>query len=386
MKTAASLVRWCSLCLITFAAVVAPLHAADFWWDLGPAVRGAMQFKVSGGSYVQRLGLHAALAPLAEPASVGPRGAYADRVYDDGYVKLDEGTLNPDAIGGPGNTWNWAYNNGSQYAALNNTLSFRKQGDAGYTTLRDVPVAGETEATGAGVQVQAGWRVAQHDQWRVDLTLGFQGIWGACASLRLSSYLERISRYDITDTYEVAATVDPDTGFPLPQTAPGGYAGQYSIPGPVITNVPATRTSARTDLATAENALDFHFTTDLYTFTVAPRFSYAASEQIALHLTPKLGVSYLSLTADRDETFTQTATGGARTSLGQWHDHQSETAWRFALGLTAGADWDLGDGYYAGIFGGYEWAVNDVRLAVGPNTVTFNGSGYVAGVVLGYRY
>ncbi len=378
------LVRLLALGVVNQFAFLAP--AADFWFDLGVATRGVMQYEVSGSSYVQLLGRHAATGPLVEPASVGPRAAFADRTYDDGYVNLDEGTLNPDAVGGPGNTWNWAYNNPSQYAALNNTLLFHKRGDVGYTTLRDLPVEGETDATGAGLQVQAGWRVLQADPWQLDFTLGFQSIWGACARLRLSSYFERISRYDVTDAYDVTTTVDPDTGFPLPQTVPGGYTGQYSVPGPVITNIPTTRTSTRVDLSTAESEVDFHFTTDLYTFTLSPRVSYAASEGLTLHLAPKLGMTYLQVDADRKESFVETTPGGARSTLGAWHDQESESAWRFTFGLTAGGDWDLGDGYYAGIYGGYEWTLNDVRLNLGPNEIRFNGSGFVAGVVLGYRY
>lgn len=75
---------------------------------------------------MQTLGFHAAPLPLTEPPGVGNPGAHSDRIYDDGYVKLDEGTLNPDAVGGLGNTWNWAYNDSGQFNSAANTLSFRK--------------------------------------------------------------------------------------------------------------------------------------------------------------------------------------------------------------------------------------------------------------------
>lgn len=228
--------------------------------------------------------------------------------------------------------------------------------------------------------------MTKNEKWRVDLAVGFQGIWGASSRISQNSYFERISRLDIADTYNVADTVDPVTGFPLPQTAAGGYVGQYSEPGPVFSNAPNARATQRTDLSTAENQVDFHFTTDFYEVTLGPRFTYAVTSRIALNLTPKLGVSYIAVTADRTETFTATATGGGTTTLGTWHDHSTEGAWRFAAGFTAGADADLGKGYYAGIFGGYEWAVDDVQLAVGPNTASLNGSGYVVGFVLGRRF
>ena len=77
------------------------------------------------------LGLHAAPAPLSEPGSIGPRAAYSDRTYEDGHVKLDQGTLNPDAVGGLGNTWNQAYNDTRQFNSSANTPSFHQQGEVG---------------------------------------------------------------------------------------------------------------------------------------------------------------------------------------------------------------------------------------------------------------
>ena len=191
MKTISPFACVCGFVLALLAWAGHETAAQNFWIEAGPAVRGAMKVKVSGGSYVQGLGLHAAPAPLTEPASVGPLGAYADREYDDGYVRLDEGTLNPDAVGGPGNTWNWAYdgNAGSpgQFDPSANTLSFKRQGDVGYTTLRDAPVSGSDDMTGVGVQITAGWKVLEQDEWRLDLAIGFQGIWGASSKISRSS-------------------------------------------------------------------------------------------------------------------------------------------------------------------------------------------------------
>lgn len=44
--------------------------------------------------------------------AIGAAGSYADRVYTDGFVKLDGGTV---ALGG--DTWNWGYTDGSQVDA-----------------------------------------------------------------------------------------------------------------------------------------------------------------------------------------------------------------------------------------------------------------------------
>lgn len=381
----------CVICISLFSAglvatVAFQAAGQDFYIEGGPVARGGMQVKVSGSSYVQMLGLHAASAPLSEPGSIGSRGAYADRTYEDGYVKLDQGTLNPDAVGGLGNTWNWAYDNTAQFNASAKTLSFHQQGEVGYTALHDNDVTGQDDAVGAGVQIQAGWNVVKQGNWRVDLGVGFQGIWGASSKISLNSYLERTSRLNTTDTYDVAATVDPDTGFPGPQTAPGGYAGQFSVPGPTITNIPSSRTSQRTDLSTAQNNVNFNFQTDFYELTFSPRIIYIATQTLALSLTPALGVSYIAVAADRTETFTETTPGGGTTTLGSWHDHTNTGGVRFAAGITAGADLELGKGYYAGILGGYQWAVDAVQINIGPNAAAVSGSGFVAGLVVGKRF
>lgn len=390
MKTGVVQTGLCLLVAGMMAGVNFRATAQNVWLELGPAARGAMHFKITGSSYVQTLGHHAAPAPLASPASVGPRYDWADREYDNGYVRLDEGTLNPDAVGGPGNTWNWAYDQSAQFNSVNsanNTLTYSKQGDVGYTTLLDAVASGRDEALGAGLQAVGGWNIRQHGRWSVDLAFGFHGVWDICSKWRGSTYRERTSYLTVADTYDVAATVDPEAGFPLPRTQPGGYTGTYSDPGPVFTNVPMSRTTTDTPVSTAENRLEFNFELDYLEFTFAPRFRFTASEKISLHLSPKIGVGILEIEADRRERFIQTpAGGGAPTTLESWYDQRRQRGVQFIAGAQAGADFDLGNNYYVGIFGGYTWIACDTDFALGPNRIAVDGSGYSAGVVIGRRY
>lgn len=363
----------------------AGLAAQPAWVEVGPVFRGAMQVRVHGASYAQTLGLHTAPAPLSQPASVGPADDYADRTYDDGRVGLDAGTLNPNAIGGPGNTWNWAYDQAAQFDAGTKTLTFHKQGEAGFTVLRDQAVQGDDHLLGAGLQILAGLPLQRSGRWGVDLCIGFQGVWGADWSLTRSPYFERLSRLHVTDTYEVAQTVDPVFGFPGPRTAPGGYDGSPDLPGPVIANRPASRQVEREDLATAESTVRFRFDTDFYELTVGARIRYAATTALSLHATPKLGVCWLDVSARRFEQFVQQA-NGTPTTLDAWTDRHHELATRVAAGINLGAEMDLGRGWYGGVFGGYEWAVHPLRFGLGPNRVTVEGSGFVAGAALGKRF
>ena len=376
------------------ALVPAGAPGADWWLEGGPVFRGAMQFKVTGSSYVQDLALHAASAPLAAPTGIGTPTRYGDRVYDDGYVKLDAGTLNPDAVGGPGATWNWAYDGAGQFNGAANTLAFAKQGPVGYTPTASGSAGGAGQMWGAGLHLLAGVPLHKSGRWEFALALGFDGIWGTHSTLDTSSYRETTGRLNVTDTYNVADTVGP-LGFPPPRTAPGGYSGTYGGPAdgpstwvggyPVINNTPTARTTTPQAVSTAQNAISYRFQTDLYELSLAPRLRFAASQALALHLTPNLGVGLVNVTADRSETFYSTTAAGTAT-LGAWNDSSSTWQTRFVAGVNLGADYDLGKGFYAGVYGGYNWVVNPVHLTVGPNTASVDDSGYVGGAVLGRKF
>ena len=351
-----------------------------------------MQFHVSGSSYVQTLNVHGAPKPLAVPASVGAADAAADRAYDNGYVRLDPGTLNPNAVGGMGYTWNWAYDSAGQYNATANTMALSKLGAPGYTSLGGSAVEGQDAALGAGLQLRGLVPLHASGPWTFSLAVGFQGIWGAESNFRMSTYGERISQLQVRDTYNVADAVHPTYGFPGPRTTSGGYAGTYDGPAggasswvggyPVIGNIPNARQVTQQDLYYAQNDISFRCETSFYELTLSPRISYALSRVFTCHATPELGVAYVDVSTDRSEYF-RTSTGGL---LASWQDHASAGQFRFATGITGGVDADLGHGYYAGAYGGYEWVLEDVSLASGPNTISLNPSGFVAGLVLGKKF
>ncbi len=359
----------------------------DWWIEAGPVYRGGMRMKITGQSYAQQLGLHAAPAPLALPPSVGQANVLGDRVYDDGYVKLDSGTLNPNSVGGAGNTWNWGYNQASQYNAQAGTLTFHKQGDIGYQTSAGSSST-QKDLDGAGFQLSGGFKIYESGRWSVGLGLGLQGLWGVESKMSVRVFSDAAGRYAVEDKRNVADATDRDLGFPGPVEYKGTYdgpAGSTSTwPGgfPVIGNLPDGRTTSMENLSTSINTVNYRVKTDFYELTLNPRIGYQASESVLLHLTPKLGVAFLDVSAKRAETFVDSAQG----SRGNWSDSSSSAKWRLTTGLSIGADVDLGSGYYAGLNGGYEWTVADVSFNLGPNNVSFSGSGYVFGLTFGKRF
>lgn len=363
----------------------APARGGGWYVEGGPAYRGGMTVKVEGSSYVQLQGRHAVSGPLALPAGVGAADQYADRLYSDGYVKIDAGTLNPDAVGGPGNTWNWAYDQGGQFDSAGQTLSFHSTGERGYAPEYNGTAGLDGEMSALGLQLAFGVRLKETERWSLDLGLGVQAVWEATLNAGTTAYVERTARLHVTDAYNVAATMGPGGEFPLPRTVAGGYVGGYDEPGPVMGNLPGQRGVQREEVSVAENTVNYRVRADVYQITLRPRWRYQLSQRVSFQLTPQLGVAVVDAGVDRQELFTETA-GGTSVVLNQWSDHDDSCQARFVGGISGGIDLELGRGFYAGVYGGYDWVVDPVKLTAGPNEVRLDTSGYVVGGTLGWRF
>ena len=364
--------------------------AQEWWLEAGPAFRGGMKAKVEGSSYVQGLGLHspAATGPLSSPAGIGTPNGYADRLYDNGYVKLDPGTGNWDSVGGPNATWNWGFADPAQYNTSARTLSFQKQGDPGYSTLANGTAGASDELVGVGLQLMAGLPLTKSGRWSVDLALGFQGIWGGHSEMEATTYREDVRQMTVTDIYNVSGI--PSAQFPA-QGFQGTYLGPFDnpavLPSPVIPNLPSTRVASASAAAyAAQNRIAFDMDQSLYQFSLGPKIAYEVSHRISLNVRPSISLNIIDMGVKRTETFVQSSTGGGSVVLNRWSDQMDECEVFLGLGASAGADFDLGKGFYAGVFGGYEWVAEQMKFSVGPNTVSFDAGGWVGGAVIGKRF
>jgi hypothetical protein len=385
----ASSLRPIGLYTLVTLGVLSPraVHAADWWFQAGPVYRTGMAVRVSGSSYTQTQGLHA--APPVPPAD---SETYADRTYDDGYVKLDPGTANPESVGGPGFTWNWAYDRAEQYDAPAGLLSFQRSYERAAVPAQDGSAGGHEDLDGFGVTLQAGRTLHRSGRWSLGLGVGFQGVWGLDAALGSTPYAEDIGRLDLTDRFDVAGAVHPDHGFAPPRTAPGGYAGTYAGPAgdpstwiggyPVIPNVPAERLAQLDVFARATSQVAFRFDEDYYEITFSPRLAYQLSHRLSAYLAPKLGLGIAVVEAERTEVFQERTVAGATRTLGAWTDQASGTESVFTCGLAAGLEADLGRGFFLGALGGYDWVVDPIQFDLGPSEVTLDNSGWTIGLAL----
>jgi hypothetical protein len=365
------------------------IHAQTWWVSAGPVFRPGLQVSVGGLSYVQTLGLHDPLAsgPLATPTGIGDPNAYADRVYDNGYVKRDPGTGYPTTID-PNTTWNWGFSDPGQYNANTRALTFQKTGAAGYTVLNSGAVQASDDMLGAGLQLLGGVALKQAEKWSIDLCVGFQAIWSGTDMPATSAYRESVRQVRVTDIYDVSGI--PAAKFPA-QGFHGTYRGPFDtppiIPSPVIPNLPSSRTSsAGTALATSYNSVGFDLDQNLFQIAVGPRLNWAAGRNISFNLRPTISLNVIGLDAQRREAFLQNAPGVGTTVVRRWSDQATEYEVLLGLGIAAGVDLDLGKGFFAGVFGGYEWVADEATLSIGPNKVSLDANGFVAGAVIGKRF
>lgn len=459
-----SLVRGRSLCLLAVLVPYAHAVAGDAWISVGPAMRGGMEAKAKGTSYVQAEGVHAAqpghsgpragaterdefasasVQQVVRDPAIGDAAALADRAYDDGYVNRDAAT----GGGGAGSdlTWYWGYDNAGQYDASSGELTFHATRDwqgAEYTfldaasrtternttltTLQDDPLDLEDCMSGYGLSVAAGWDAIRRGPWTLSAAGGITALFGAGADMAGRPYAEQVderttrvteswieTRTDrtrrtdaITDTYDTGGIGMPPAGHR------GTYLGPFDsppvIPSPLIPNLPASREesegdwvpySSRTTGSAPEsevsrgaaswiagNRVDFDVDMRLWDVWLGPRFTFSpAKHPVAFFLQPCLSVNAVDVSVDRAETFTAQYADGSTAEIQRWTDRDDATKVRLGAGMAVGGRWELDNGLFALLQGGYDW-VDDVEVRSGPDRVSIDPSGYFAGLALGWRF
>lgn len=421
--------------LLILVLASARARAGSWQFSAGPVYRGGMELSIRGSSYVQTLGLHAASPrrfssePAPWPSSsfsceAGPLSddGYADRSFDDGFVFMDPGTADPQSIE-PGLTWYWGYENGDQYDAAAQVLSFHRDGAVSETRRHVTTAAGRAvtvsprydrelslkdDLDAAGLEWAAGYEVFSGPRFSLQWRFGFRGFWGISKRFEASTYGEEVcaTRYERRTTYLVTDTCAyrdiyayDTTGIEPPQPP---YQGTYDGPGPVIPNTPASaereilgssREISRADRVhrvgssdyRAENRVVFEMEADLYSLGIGPRLS-ADLGPFGLFAAPALTLNYLDGRVKRAEQFNAFYPDGSSRVLNAWEDRRSEGDWRLGAELVLGAEWRLGHGWSLSVQGGYDWVDGATRLDVGPNPVRFDARGYSAGVLLSRRF
>ena len=368
--------------------------AETLWIEVGPVYRGGMKAKATGSSYVQDLGI-SSMRPTRLPGlPLNPDDItqIRDRQYDDGYVFEDPITADD------GLTEIWGYQNDEQYDADQETLTFQRRSvsrSTGISSKRTVSLdrAAHFDDTfdGWGLQVVAGYPLPDRGNVRMDLSAGLAWIGNARSSMGGTTYMEQIreDRVVIQDRITDIYVHEVDDDIP-----PAPFESDFDDDGVVIVHRPSeTERNVDRDVHrasshawAAQNDIHIRTETDILSLWLGPRFDVAVRDQLTLQVTPKISLNYVDVDVQRSEQFFRNHADGSRAVLQSWADRESESKWIFGAGITANLNWALENGVFAGVWGGYEWVADRVRVQVGPNRVSVDTSGYTAGAVIGYRF
>lgn len=350
-------------------------------WEIsaGPAYRWDMEIALAGPGHAQVEGIQAAAAYQMDPIGPGPLGATGDRVYDNGYVKRDYGTDNPNALGGSGLTWNWGMSSGTVYDAPGDALQFKKSGGEKLsltgTTQRPIDWDDKIGATGWDLSVR---RLPDADEWWVpSWTAGIRYFTSNAADLTSEVYGQSwlLQSYDIVDRFALSGVVPPNA--PL-------YNGNVYGPGPVIPNVPGSRQAAnfQTQAVWAANSLaKIELDADLWEMRLGPEWRAKVYEDIQGVLRPTISLNRLALEGTMQESFTYAPAGVLKT----WTDEASEEEWAFGASIEAGFEVRT-EAWSAAALAGYHWVGSDVTLPLGTTQARWEPSGFTVNVLIGYSF
>ncbi|MFC7338217.1 hypothetical protein ACFQY0_13565 [Haloferula chungangensis] len=356
-----------------------PVSSGGNWqWTVsaGPAIRNIGTLKINSGyrsggvippSFVGS-------SSLTEP-NVGAESSTDDRFYNDGYVRQDAGTSTD------GNTWYWGYDNAAQ--VQDKQLAYSATGYQ--SILRDsysIPSFGASSRDslrGFSPHIQVDARGPQK-LW--GFQLGFSGGFDFThvdQSLAYSNY----SGNQFRDDYRLDYVDSYDLNGVIPPLAP--YFGTLGGPGPVIGNVPTSRSITPvllfTDTASFSNQVWSSIDINVFSFTVGPTLTRSWGP-LSMSLQGGLIFNIYDWDAQQGERLTGSNSSGTST-VANWAEGDSGTKFRPGLYGQADISYDVGNNWAIGCYFRVDTAA-EFRAQAGPSTFKVDPSGYSAGFQLRY--
>jgi hypothetical protein len=240
-----------------------------------------------------------------------PLGGGVDYNYDDGFVRVDSS----DNLGGE--TWNWGYENASQYDPSG-------LGSIDYTLTRSLADGSAEEDGGGemGVQLSAYYSMGAVTLPALEkhgATWGFRGGFNYNHVDMDSRSTVSASTTTVTDRFNLGGTIAP--------TAP--YSGSFNGPGPLIGDAPSrTFGSGASALVSGSRELDVH----LSVFSVGSYLEFPVRPNFSLMLEGGLSAGIASGSYD---FLSKTSISGLGTSTSSGSDSQTSVLPGFYLGLEA---------------------------------------------------
>jgi hypothetical protein len=343
----------------------------EFSLSAGPAVRTLGQVKINSGYRSGGYLLPSLVGPdsLTVPP-VGDTGSYADREYDDGYVRQDAGTPFD------GTTWHWGHDNASQVEGdelVFHATGFQSIRDDGRSAPNAGPASKDT-LDGMAPHLQFDARSPYHlGPFRIGFSAGFDFM-KADQSLAFSNFSARQAldnyRLDYEDRFDLDGVIPP--------LAP--YAGSIGGPGPLIGNVPVIRSITpvliSTDTGSFRNQVSSSIEIEALSFTFGPTFSLRQGP-LEFAVSSGVIVNLYDWSARQSESLDATTTA-ATTRVANWHESDSGTKVR--PGLFAQAELSYAVTEQVGLGGFLRLdAAGEFRAQAGPTVYKIDPYGVTAG-------
>ena len=350
---------------------------------------------------------------------------YDDRTFDNGFV-------NSSAIsesGDPDYTWNWGYESDGQYDSGSQTYTFTRDttvaASGGYTdrasgrqsereswvTLdRDADDRADFDAAGAVLEAsyafkQMEWICGLGFVQADDLTLADQTYEAEVEQRNYRTYSEKRYEQSLSAGYQETYTYQDPYGVGSSLSAP--YEGSYDGPGAVINTRPSTRDvdqtgstvnqsvlvyseSGRvltsTDRWAIHNEVAVDVETDITSAYTGLRTGLTVKDLLRFYVQAQASLNLVSASLERREALYSSKNGGSAQTLATWTDSNDDEEWVVGLGLSAGAEVNLGKAWFATASVGYEEMLDDPTFAVGPSEVELDLSSLQADLGVGLRF
>jgi len=315
---------------------------------------------------------------LTLPA-IGEASLFGDRTYNNGFVNEDGSTATA------GDTWFWGYDSAGQVNG--DTLGFNATGSrSAYSDTRNFTGNFSDDDRLRGISPQ------------IDLVLTPPGTFGGPFDGLLVSFWHFSDdssnaysnfsanqnrddfRLDFTDTYDVAP-IQPIIGAP--------YAGSFSGPGPLLSNLPLDRERLDTLVggATADfsNSIATSIDLDGYSMAFGPTMSGQIVDNWSWQASAGFTLNVFQWSARETESLNVSLNGAPETVFQQWRDQNSGTDFRLGLYFKGDLIRDLPRDWFVKASLQAEMA-ESIEMEVGGSQYEFRPRGYAFGLALGRKF
>ena len=354
--------------------------SGDWQWSVsaGPSIRKLGTLKTNSGYRSASVAVPSFVGgeSLTVPP-IGDEAGYGERFYDDGYVRQDAGTP------ADGTTWYWGYDNAAQVQG--DQLVFSATG--AQSLLRDayaIPALGPSTrdslrgfAPHIQLDVLSPYQVA-------GFRIGFSGGLDFTQADHASTF-SNYSGSQFRDDYRLDYEDRYDLQGVIPPLAP--YAGSLAGPGPLINNIPSSRSVTPvllfTDTANLSNQVWNSLDIDAFSLALGPTLSRSWGP-FEFSFQGGVILNIYNWEARQAERLTAVNASGP-TTVAQWAEGDSGTKFRPGLYAQGQVNYDVGNHYELAAFLRLETA-SEFRAQAGPSIYRIDPTGFTSGLMLRYWF